>query len=195
MWATESPLADDAEDRRLRYYCCYTSRGKDLRKEPCIGAGQRYSELDFFANAGVPVRVDDSHAIAHNKIILIDDHTIITGSFNFTKAAEESNAENLLVINGHDDLFGQYLANYSAHRAHSVEYVGRNAEAARPGGRADAGAPGKPRAPPVEDVLVYVTKTGSKYHREGCEFLKRSKIAIKLSEARAKYGPCGKCRP
>ena len=34
----------------------------------------------------------------HNKIMLIDGDTIITGSFNFTKAAEESNAENLLVL-------------------------------------------------------------------------------------------------
>ena len=34
----------------------------------------------------------------HNKVVFIDGETVITGSFNFTKAAEENNAENLLVI-------------------------------------------------------------------------------------------------
>jgi phosphatidylserine/phosphatidylglycerophosphate/cardiolipin synthase-like enzyme len=32
------------------------------------------------------------------KVMIIDLETVITGSFNFTKAAEENNAENLLVI-------------------------------------------------------------------------------------------------
>src|SRR5208337_1708583 len=47
---------------------------------------------------GIGVRIDAKHAIAHNKIMVIDGQTVITGSFNFTKAAEEANAENLLVI-------------------------------------------------------------------------------------------------
>jgi Putative peptidoglycan binding domain/PLD-like domain len=32
------------------------------------------------------------------KIIIIDGETVIAGSFNFTKAAQEKNAENLLII-------------------------------------------------------------------------------------------------
>ena len=47
-----------------------------------------------------PTHIDAKHAIAHNKIMIIDQATIITGSFNNTKAAEEKNAENLLVIKG-----------------------------------------------------------------------------------------------
>jgi phosphatidylserine/phosphatidylglycerophosphate/cardiolipin synthase-like enzyme len=46
----------------------------------------------------------------------------MTGSFNFTKAAEDSNAENLLVIRGQPDLAREYVANYDAHRAHSQAY-------------------------------------------------------------------------
>ncbi len=42
--------------------------------------------------------IDTEHALAHNKVILIDGDTVITGSFNFSRAAEERNAENLLVI-------------------------------------------------------------------------------------------------
>ena len=38
--------------------------------------------------------------------------SIITGSFNFTKTAEEKNAENLLVIKGNPGLVKKYLANF-----------------------------------------------------------------------------------
>ncbi|KAF0221131.1 MAG: phosphatidylserine/phosphatidylglycerophosphate/cardiolipin synthase-like [Geobacteraceae bacterium] len=66
--------------------------------------------------------IDDSHAIAHNKIIIIDRQTLITGSFNFTKAAEEKNAENLLVIKGNKPLVDKYVANFEEHRGHSLPY-------------------------------------------------------------------------
>ena len=42
---------------------------------------------------------------------------------------------------------------------------------------------------------VYVTRSGKKYHREGCISLRRSKIPISLTEAKARYGPCGRCNP
>jgi phosphatidylserine/phosphatidylglycerophosphate/cardiolipin synthase-like enzyme len=49
---------------------------------------------------------------------------VITGSFNFTKAAEENNAENLLVI--HDKkLAERYIKNWQEHDRHSEVYVGR----------------------------------------------------------------------
>jgi phosphatidylserine/phosphatidylglycerophosphate/cardiolipin synthase-like enzyme len=59
---------------------------------------EKYSSADFVAHAGIPTYIDAKHAIAHNKIMVIDGYEILTGSFNFTKAAEENNAENLLVI-------------------------------------------------------------------------------------------------
>jgi phosphatidylserine/phosphatidylglycerophosphate/cardiolipin synthase-like enzyme len=57
-----------------------------------------YSIADFLTNAGVPVFIDSEHAIAHNKPILIDGARVVTGSYNFSKAAEVSNAENLLIF-------------------------------------------------------------------------------------------------
>ena len=42
---------------------------------------------------------------------------------------------------------------------------------------------------------VYRTRTGKKYHREGCTSLSRSKIPISLTEAKQKYSPCGRCNP
>ena len=48
----------------------------------------------------------------------------------------------------------------------------------------------------LEDVNVYVTRTGKKYHLDGCSSLRRSKISISLAEARRRnYEPCGKCNP
>jgi phosphatidylserine/phosphatidylglycerophosphate/cardiolipin synthase-like enzyme len=67
---------------------------------------------------GIPVKIDAQHAIAHNKVMVIDGETVITGSFNFTKAAEESNAENLLII--HDKkLASLYIKNWQEHAQHS----------------------------------------------------------------------------
>lgn len=47
----------------------------------------------------------------------------------------------------------------------------------------------------ADDEIVYVTKTGKCYHRENCSSLRSSKIAMKLSEAAAKYRPCKVCKP
>lgn len=47
----------------------------------------------------------------------------------------------------------------------------------------------------TEDVTVYVTRTGKKYHRAGCQYLARSMIPMKLSDAKSLYGPCSVCRP
>jgi phosphatidylserine/phosphatidylglycerophosphate/cardiolipin synthase-like enzyme len=84
---------------------------------------QKYSSATFFFNEGIPVRIDDKHAIAHNKVMVIDGETVITGSFNFTKAAEEKNAENLLII--HDrKLAEKYVKNWLEHAQHSDVYIG-----------------------------------------------------------------------
>ena len=80
---------------------------------------QKYSSSTFLANARIPTYIDAEHAIAHNKIIIIDRSVVITGSFNFTKAAEESNAENLLVIRS-KDVAKPYLDNWLRHRDHST---------------------------------------------------------------------------
>ncbi len=86
--------------------------------------GEHYHVAQFLYNAGIPVYVDHKHAIAHNKIMLIDGQTIITGSFNFTKAAEQSNAENLLILVGKPDLYAAYEKNFQLHLRHADKYEG-----------------------------------------------------------------------
>jgi phospholipase D len=59
----------------------------------------RYTQIRHIASQGIFVAVDSAQGIAHNKVMIIDDHHVLTGSFNWTKAAETINAENLLLIN------------------------------------------------------------------------------------------------
>lgn len=83
----------------------------------------RYSSATFLYNSGIPVFIDSAHAIAHNKIIILDRETVITGSFNFTKAAEEKNAENILILKS-KELAGEYFKNWIEHKGHSTRYGG-----------------------------------------------------------------------
>jgi phosphatidylserine/phosphatidylglycerophosphate/cardiolipin synthase-like enzyme len=85
---------------------------------------EKYSSADFVAHAGIKVLIDDKHKIAHNKIMIIDSEIVITGSFNFTKSAEEGNAENLLIINS-SDLAKKYIENWKKHEEHSELYAGK----------------------------------------------------------------------
>jgi phosphatidylserine/phosphatidylglycerophosphate/cardiolipin synthase-like enzyme len=70
--------------------------------------GGRYTAVTFLANQGVPVRLNDHYAILHNKFMVIDGTTLETGSFNYSAAAVNKNAENVLVIRDMPTLVGQY---------------------------------------------------------------------------------------
>jgi len=82
---------------------------------------ERKVKIGLVAKGGVAVFLDGAHAIAHNKVMIIDGKTVITGSFNFTNAAEEKNAENLLIL---DDaaLATEYANNWRVHQQHSERY-------------------------------------------------------------------------
>jgi curli biogenesis system outer membrane secretion channel CsgG len=47
----------------------------------------------------------------------------------------------------------------------------------------------------VENETVYVARTGAKYHRDGCRYLRSSRIPMKLKDAAKNYTPCSVCRP
>lgn len=81
----------------------------------------QYTVGPFLVKSGIPVKIDPVHEIAHNKILIIDGETVITGSFNFTKAAEDKNAENLLVIRD-NALAEKYIKNWEEHAGHSEVY-------------------------------------------------------------------------
>jgi micrococcal nuclease len=82
----------------------------------------------------------------------------------------------------------------------NVKYVERFTAAQKQAMETNAGlwakeSIGKPQAQ-TKEITVYITKTGNKYHRAGCKYLKKSCIPISLEEAKAKgYAPCSVCNP
>jgi len=113
-----------------------------------------YSKSKFFQEAGIPVTIDSAYHIAHNKIIIVDGETVITGSFNFTKSAQEHNAENLVIIRD-ERIATEYITNWKEHLAHSQV----------PGTGPTAQGPVEPK--PIEGPFLGSTKT-LKFGWPGC---------------------------
>ncbi|MEW5787053.1 MAG: phospholipase D family protein [Pseudomonadota bacterium] len=84
------------------------------------------SLVAWLAGQGVPVWLDGEHNAAHNKVMLIDNGSpeavLVTGSYNFTQAAQHRNAENLLLLRGNPTLTEAYAANFRRHKTHSVPH-------------------------------------------------------------------------
>ena len=114
---TSAPIAKAVVDAHKRGIDVAVILDKSQRTE-------KYSSADFIAHAGVRTLIDAKHAIAHNKIMILDGDTVIVGSFNFSKAAEEKNAENLLIIH-RSVLAERYTKNWHEHEGHSEPYAGR----------------------------------------------------------------------
>lgn len=71
-----------------------------------------YSAATYLTNHGIMPLIDRRVAIAHNKVMIIDRRNVIAGSFNFTKAAQERNAENVLFIRDDARLAKAYADNW-----------------------------------------------------------------------------------
>jgi phosphatidylserine/phosphatidylglycerophosphate/cardiolipin synthase-like enzyme len=103
------------------------ARERGVRVEVILDRGslrEHHAAADLLAGAGVPVLIDGAHVLAHNKVMIIDEETVVTGSFNFTYAAQRDNAENVLIL--HDPVLAvRYQDNWKAHRAHAEPYERR----------------------------------------------------------------------
>jgi phosphatidylserine/phosphatidylglycerophosphate/cardiolipin synthase-like enzyme len=75
------------------------NRGVEIKivfdEEQAHGQGSEYSNLKA---AGVDVRMDTGSGLMHDKVAIIDNQIIITGSFNWSQAGNQENNENLIVI-------------------------------------------------------------------------------------------------
>jgi phosphatidylserine/phosphatidylglycerophosphate/cardiolipin synthase-like enzyme len=79
-----------------------------------------FSSVKLLTDYHIPVWIDFQPAIAHNKIMIIDNNTVISGSFNFTRAAEERNAENVIIMTD-THLAMKYVANWKERASVSKE--------------------------------------------------------------------------
>ncbi|MAU09951.1 MAG: hypothetical protein CL607_09040 [Anaerolineaceae bacterium] len=80
------------------------------------GSSTQYSEMKRLICANIPVMRDGNNGILHHKVIIIDDTTVITGSFNFSNNAVRNNDENLLIMRD-PDLAALFIEEYNRLRA------------------------------------------------------------------------------
>lgn len=122
-----SALAERINGARERVgFLAYTFTRDDLR-DAMIAAAQRGVQVrgvfdadqsdaagnDYAAlrRAGLDVRLDGSPGLMHEKVLVIDSETVITGSYNFTRSADETNDENLLILRS-SELAKQFEAEF-----------------------------------------------------------------------------------
>lgn len=67
-----------------------------------LGSETQYAEMPRLLCAGLDVRQDGNNGILHHKVFIIDETTVITGSFNYSNNAVQSNDENVLIIRDAD---------------------------------------------------------------------------------------------
>ncbi|WP_377155699.1 phospholipase D family protein [Roseateles sp. UC29_93] len=70
--------------------------------------------MDFVTSKGVELRTNDHFHIHHDKTIIVDGHTVETGSFNFAPSAETLNSENVVVIRNAPEIVRQYVAHWQS---------------------------------------------------------------------------------
>lgn len=104
-------------------------RGVDVqvmadREQTFSGEASRIPDLD---QAGIPVVLELRYQSAHNKVMVIDagtaDAAVVTGSYNWTYAAQNKNAENVLILRHNPDVANAYAANWKRHFAEALPYA------------------------------------------------------------------------
>jgi phosphatidylserine/phosphatidylglycerophosphate/cardiolipin synthase-like enzyme len=70
--------------------------------------------MNLLVNADIPVRTVNRFKIMHDKVLIVDNHTVEVGSFNFSRAAARSNSENALVVREMPELAQTYLAHWQS---------------------------------------------------------------------------------
>lgn len=118
---TNRPIARALIDAR--------ARGLDVRVTADAGETERIEagRIPELAAAGIPVFIEHRYQSAHNKVMVIDaglpGATVITGSFNWTFAAQRRNAENVLIMRGQPQLVDRYRINWDRHQAAARPYT------------------------------------------------------------------------
>ncbi len=101
-------------------------RGVDVRvvvdKEHDGRRGGNNGIANFLGANGIPVRVDSAVRIQHNKVVIVDGQSVQNGSFNFTSAAQTSNAENITIHRGFPELARLFGDNWNHLWAESQDY-------------------------------------------------------------------------
>ncbi|HEX3631153.1 MAG TPA: phospholipase D family protein [Casimicrobiaceae bacterium] len=88
--------------------------------------------LGELAKGGVGVWLDSNYQAAHNKVVIVDadtpNATTITGSYNFTVAAQWHNAENVVVLRDNREVARAYRDNWLRLKAHATPWPAARAD-------------------------------------------------------------------
>jgi phospholipase D len=72
---------------------------------------EKNSKFHTLRDAGLDIKLDHAPGLAHNKIVIIDRKKVITGSYNFTRAADKRNADNVIMVDN-SEVASAYLENW-----------------------------------------------------------------------------------
>ncbi|MFP3019615.1 MAG: phospholipase D family protein [Arsenophonus sp.] len=75
--------------------------------------GGKYTAVTYLVNHRIPVRLNNKYAIMHNKFIIVDGHSVETGSFNYTKSAAFRNAENVIYLRNLPNIAEKYTREFN----------------------------------------------------------------------------------
>lgn len=87
-------------------------------------ARKNRSALNTLVNAGVSVRTNGKYAIHHDKVIIVDELHVETGSYNYSDAAATRNSENVIVIWNHPTLAQAYIKHWQSRYDEAEEFTG-----------------------------------------------------------------------
>jgi len=78
--------------------------------------------MNLLAGAGIPVRTADAWKILHDKVIIADGRNTQVGSFNYSRAADRSNSENVLVVWDDPVVAAKYLKHWGSRWAQGTDW-------------------------------------------------------------------------
>ncbi|HUP96728.1 MAG TPA: phospholipase D-like domain-containing protein [Usitatibacter sp.] len=116
-------------DRRIAN-ALLAARKRGVEVEVIGDAAQQQSgglpHLKALGRAGARLYVNGAQASSHNKIVIVDGGTeaaaVITGSYNFTQAAQARNAENVVILSGNRAVTDRFVDNFERHRTQSTPW-------------------------------------------------------------------------
>jgi phosphatidylserine/phosphatidylglycerophosphate/cardiolipin synthase-like enzyme len=84
-----------------------------------VASNREFGEYEILRQAGLDVREDGIDGLMHHKVFIIDEQIVITGSYNFSRSAEEKNDENIIVIYN-TDIAQEYLKEFARVQAQAT---------------------------------------------------------------------------
>ncbi len=83
---------------------------------------EKHTQIHQVKRAGIPVYIDTKPAISDSKVMIIDRKSVLTGSYNFSNAAENRNAENIVLL-ASPEVATMYEDNFASRSAVSEVFM------------------------------------------------------------------------